>query len=79
MQLETLSRAPKGAIVVWDSHYGNSQFGGDVPMEYFEQHTEYRLLKQILAADRTFGLLIFEKMTEPTAIEAPTEAVATSP
>ncbi len=76
MQLETLSHAPKGAIVVWDSHYGNSQFGGDVPMEYFEQHLEYRLLKQIVTEDRTFGLLIFEKMTEPTAIEAPSETVA---
>ena len=64
MALETLEDAPKGAIVVWDSHYGNSQFGGDVPMEFFQENPDYELLHQIISSDQTFGILIFEKINE---------------
>ncbi len=78
MQLATLKDAPAGAIVVWDSHYGNSQFGGDVPMEYFEQDRSFKLLKQIVAPDRTFGVLVFEKIpasgTEAQPVSADTTA-----
>ncbi len=61
MQLETLAEAAPGSIVVWDSHYGNSQFGGDVPMEFFEGNPDYRLLEQFIAPNRAFGVLVFEK------------------
>ncbi len=64
LRIEELEKAPTGSIMVWDSHYGNSQFGGDVPMEYFQQNPHFKLLEQIIAPDQTFGVLIFEKTAE---------------
>ena len=61
LRLAELAEAPAGAVIVWESHYGNSQFGGDVPMEYFEQTPGYTFLQQFVAKDQTFGLLVFEK------------------
>ena len=72
LQMATLDAAPIGAICVWDSHYGNSQFGGDVPMEYFQGNASYRLLNQFVAPDQTFGVLVFEKIAE-TAVKTPTQ------
>ncbi len=65
MQLETLAGADRGAVVVWDSHYGNSQFGGDVPMEFFQDNPQYKILQQFVAPDQTFGVLVFEKLAGP--------------
>ncbi|MBL0174292.1 MAG: hypothetical protein IPP94_03325 [Ignavibacteria bacterium] len=62
MQKSTLAKAPAGSIVIWDSHYGNSQFGGDVPMEYFKDNPDYTLLQQLISPDQRFGALIFEKV-----------------
>lgn len=61
MFIETLEKAPVGSIVVWDSHYGKSQFGGDVPMEWFQDKPQYELLKQFVSPDQRFGMLVFEK------------------
>jgi hypothetical protein len=66
MQLETLVEAPRGSVVIWDSHYGNSQFGGNVPMEFFQQNPAYKVLEQFVAVDQTFGILVFEKLSAPT-------------
>jgi hypothetical protein len=60
---------------VWDSHYGNSQFGGDVPMEYFEGNASYRLLQQFVAPDRSFGVLIFEKVAQTAPKSTTPDAV----
>ena len=62
MQQSTLTKAPAGSIVIWDSHYGNSQFGGDVPQQYFENNQDYKFLKQVVSSDQRFEALIFEKM-----------------
>ena len=64
MQLETLKEAARGSVVVWDSHYGNSQFGGDVPMEFFQENPAYKLLEQFIAPDQRFGVLVFEKLSD---------------
>jgi hypothetical protein len=78
MLIETIRSAPPGAIVIWDSHYGHNQFGGDVPMEYFEQDASFKLLQQIIAPDRTFGMLVFEKVGEsPTPASGEAVAPAT--
>ncbi len=61
MQLATLEKAPPGAIVIWDSHYGNSQFGGDVPYEFFQNNPAYEMIHQAISADRRFGALVFKK------------------
>ena len=62
LHIETLAEAEPGSIVVWDSHYGYSQFGGNVPMEFFEENPDYRFLQQFVAPDRSFGVLVFEKI-----------------
>lgn len=64
LRLEALGEAVPGSVIIWDSHYGNSQFGGDVPMEYFQEHPEYKFLQQFLDPDQRFGVLVFEKTTE---------------
>jgi hypothetical protein len=65
--------------VIWDSHYGNSQFGGNVPMEFFQQTPGYNLLQQFVAPDQTFGVLVFEKTAEAGAVPtAPTGDPATT-
>lgn len=70
MQLETLAEAPRGSVVIWDSHYGNSQFGGNVPMEFFQDNPSYRILEQFVAVDQTFGILVFEKLSAPAGAAA---------
>jgi hypothetical protein len=62
LQKSTMEKAKVGSILIWDSHYGNSQFGGDVPMEYFQDNPKYKLLNQIVNPERTFGVLVFEKV-----------------
>jgi hypothetical protein len=64
LRLELLDKSVPGSVIVWDSHYGNSQFGGDVPMEYFQEHPYYKLLKQFVDPDQRFGVLVFEKTAE---------------
>jgi hypothetical protein len=77
MLIETIRSAEPGSIVIWDSHYGHNQFGGDVPMEYFEQDPSFKLLQQIIAPNRTFGILVFEKIGEsPTPPPADSAAPA---
>jgi hypothetical protein len=72
MQLETLAAAESGAVVIWDTHYGNSQFGGDVPMEFFQDNPGYKFLQQFVDPDQTFGMLVFEKLSAPGATASPT-------
>lgn len=62
LQKKTLEAAPRGSICVWDSHYGNSQFGGDVPQEYFNDNPRFKFLQQFISSDERFGVLIFEKV-----------------
>ena len=61
MQKSTLATAPPGSLVMWDSHYGNSQFGGDVPMDFFTNNPGYKQIDAFIAPDRTFGVLVFLK------------------
>ncbi len=62
LQIAVLDTVQKGAICVWDSHYGNSQFGGDVPMDYFKDNPRFRLLRQFISPDQRFGVLVLEKI-----------------
>lgn len=60
----TLEHAPKGAIVIWDSHYATKY--GKVELDYFNKNTTgYKLLKQFVSDDKSFMALVFEKIKEP--------------
>lgn len=61
LRLETLADAAPGSVIVWESHYGNSQFGGDVPMEFFENNPDYTFLKQFVDPNQRFGVIVFER------------------
>jgi hypothetical protein len=65
-------------VIVWESHYGNSQFGGDVPMEYFEQTPGYTFLQQFVAPDRSFGVLVFEKAAAGDTLPATDPSAGTA-
>ncbi len=78
LQMITLKDAQPGDVLVWDSHYGNSQFGGDVPMEFFEANPAYRILEQFIEPNRTFGVLIFE-VVDPSQQQVPAQSPATQP
>ncbi|MFZ1730168.1 MAG: hypothetical protein WBQ23_15380 [Bacteroidota bacterium] len=68
LRLESLEKATPGSVIVWDSHYGNSQFGGNVPMDFFQQDPHYKLLEQFIDADQRFGVLVFEKTAEADGV-----------
>jgi hypothetical protein len=61
MSDSTIKIAPKGSLVVWDSHYGNSQFGGDVAYERIQKDSSFTLLKDFLSADQRFYIGVYEK------------------
>jgi hypothetical protein len=62
---ENLSKAPKGSIILWDSHYSYRPElrKNSLKMDYFVQSPDkYKLLREMRARDNTFLLLIFEKI-----------------
>lgn len=59
-----LKDAPKGSLVIWDSHYSYrpKMRAESLMYEYFtEKPTQYDMLNQLVADDQSFGVLIFEK------------------
>jgi hypothetical protein len=63
LDLKNLNEAPKGSIVIWESHYGyRPEFKNDVQMEVLQDTTKYKLIKQIVSSDKRFGSFIFEKL-----------------
>jgi hypothetical protein len=60
---KTLSEAPKGSYIIWDSHYGyRPEFTNDVQLETLQNETKYKLIKQFISGDRRFGAFVFEKL-----------------
>lgn len=58
----SLSNAPAGAIIIWDTHYATKY--GKVEMQYFQNNkTSYKVLKQFTSEDQTFAAVVFEKIT----------------
>ncbi len=64
----SLDKAPKGAIVIWDSHYATKY--GKVEIDYFNKNQSgYKMLKEFRSADNYFMALVFEKLAEATTIK----------
>ncbi len=61
MSDSTIRVSPAGTLIVWDSHYGNNQFGGDVDYKDISTDTTLTLLKEFLSRDQTFYVGVFEK------------------
>lgn len=63
LDLKNLNEAPKGSLVIWESHYGyRPEFKNDVQMEVLQDTAKYKLMKQIVSTDKRFGSFIFEKL-----------------
>jgi hypothetical protein len=62
LDLKNLNEAPKGAYVIWESHYGyRPEFKNDVQFDVLRDSTKYKFIKQIISQDQRFSSFIFEK------------------
>jgi hypothetical protein len=60
----TLSVAPKGSILAWDTHYGyrpDSVWKCDVDLTDIQKNQDYKLLNQFPSPDKRFIIYFFEK------------------
>lgn len=63
LNMKSLEEAPKGSLVVWDSHYSyRPEYKNDTQLEFLEKNPNYKLLTQFASSDRRFAAFIFEKL-----------------
>ncbi|RPI14087.1 MAG: hypothetical protein EHM58_17220 [Ignavibacteriae bacterium] len=63
LNMKSLEEAPKGSLVLWDSHYSfRPEYKNDTKLEFLQNNPNYKLLNQISSADRRFAAFIFEKL-----------------
>jgi len=61
----TLSTAPKGSIMAWDTHFGyrpDSVWKCDTKLETLQDTVNYKLLNMFPSSDKRFALYFFEKI-----------------
>lgn len=62
LNMKSLEEAPKGTIVIWDSHYSyRPEYKNDTKLEYLQNNRSFKLLSQFESTDRRFAAFIFEK------------------
>jgi hypothetical protein len=60
---KNLLEAPKGTIIVWESHYGyRPEFKNDIQLGELLDASKYKMIKQIATPDKKFASFIFEKI-----------------
>jgi hypothetical protein len=60
-----MQAAPKGSIILWDSHYSYRPELRKESLDYkyfVEQRDKFRLIEEIVSSDQRFGVLVFEKL-----------------
>ncbi len=58
-----LLEAPKGTIIVWESHYGyRPEFKNDIQFGELIDESKFKLIKQFATPDKKFAAFIFEKL-----------------
>ncbi|MBS1492438.1 MAG: hypothetical protein JST55_02945 [Bacteroidetes bacterium] len=63
LNMENLSKSPKGSIIIWDTHYGyRPEYKKDVKLDVLKDSTNYKLLNQFMSTDRKFAAYAFEKL-----------------
>lgn len=64
LDLKNLQEAPKGSIIIWESHYGyRPEFKNDVQLDVLQKNPAgYKFLKQIVSQDQRFASFVFEKL-----------------
>jgi hypothetical protein len=65
LSFESLKEAPKGTIIIWESHYSYFPiYGAKVPSKYIEANPNFKLISFIVSSDKSFKAGLFEKINE---------------
>ena len=66
MTLEELKKAPAGSICIWDSHYSyNPRYENrNTNYTFFQNNSNYKLIKDFNSNDKNFKAFVFEKITD---------------
>lgn len=63
LNMENLSKAEKGSVIIWDTHYGyRPEYKKDVKLDVLKDSLNYKLLNQFMSTDRKFAAYAFEKL-----------------
>jgi hypothetical protein len=63
LNMKSLEEAPKGSLVIWDSHYSyRPEYKNDTKLETLQNNPNYKALNQLISSDRRFAVYIFEKI-----------------
>jgi hypothetical protein len=63
LNMKSLEEAPKGSIIIWDSHYSyRPEYKNDTKLESLQDKAKYKLLNQVSSTDGRFTSFIFEKL-----------------
>jgi hypothetical protein len=65
MTKDGIDKAPKGALIIWDSHYSFRAKRSENQYNYdylANQPDKFKLVNQYMAGDESFGILVFEKL-----------------
>jgi hypothetical protein len=63
LNLKSLEEAPKGTLVLWDTHYSyRPEYKNDTKLDYLQNNSNYKLINQFASSDRRFATYIFEKL-----------------
>ena len=63
LNMKSLDEAPKGSIILWDSHYSyRPEYKNDTKLEILQNNPNYKLVNQFVSTDKRFALYIFEKL-----------------
>jgi hypothetical protein len=62
LNMKALEESPQGTIVIWDSHYSyRPEYKNDTKLEFLQNNSKYKLLKEFMSQDRRFAAFIFQK------------------
>jgi hypothetical protein len=61
--MKSLSEAPKGSIIIWDSHYSyRPEYSNDTKLDYLQSNPDFKPINQFISSDKRFAAFIFEKI-----------------
>ncbi|MBK8552881.1 MAG: hypothetical protein IPL53_18185 [Ignavibacteria bacterium] len=60
---ENLSKAKKGDLVIWDTHYGyRPEYKNDVKPDDLDENPDFKMIKKITSSDNMFEAYVYEKI-----------------
>lgn len=63
LNIKSLDEAPKGSLILWDSHYSfRPEYKNDTKLENLQNNPNFKLVNQFVSTDKRFAVYIFEKL-----------------